>query len=167
MRRFSATLDSQARMITFVVLIVVMIPILTMVSIYTKHHDPWILLAPVVVILALGITVLYRIKGFGLDNDGLHIFRPIGESIYPLHQFRSITSITAKELGFGIRTFASGGFLGYFGKFYYRNHGPVTLYVTDKDKMLLITLADDKKIIISPDDPAGFMAAFQDLMKRH
>ena len=105
MHRFSATLDSQSRMISFVVLVIIMIPILTIVSVYTKHHDPWILLAPVVVILALGVTALFRTKGYWLDREALHIMRQTGEVVFPLHRIRSITSVTVKEMGFGIRTF--------------------------------------------------------------
>jgi hypothetical protein len=165
MRRFSATMDGLAKSLSFVVLIVILIPMLTIVSVYSKHHDWRMLIAPAVVFLALGITAFYRTKGYGLDAEGLHIYRPIGEVKYALHNIRSVASVTARDLGFGIRTFGSGGFLGYFGKFYYRNYGHVTLYVTDREKMLLITLADDKKIIISPDDTAAFMAAFHELMK--
>lgn len=166
MRRFTATMDGLAKSISFVVFIVILIPILTIVSVYSKHHDWRILIAPLIVFLVLGFTTFFRIRGYGLDAEGLHIFRPIGEVKYALHDIRSITSITSKELGFGVRTFGSGGFMGYFGRFFYRNYGHVTLYATDREKMLLITLADDKKIIISPDDTAAFMAAFQELMKR-
>jgi hypothetical protein len=166
MHRFTATMDRQAKMISYLVLIVVLIPITTIVSLYFREHDLKLLIAPVVVILALGIAALYRVKGYELSSEGLHIVRPIGETKYPLHRIRSLTSVTSKDMGFGIRTFGSGGFLGYFGKFYYRKIGAATLYVTDVQKMLLITLDDDKKIVISPDDTAAFMAAFQELMKR-
>jgi hypothetical protein len=164
--RFPATMDSLAKSLSFVVVIIVLIPILTIVSVYSKHHDWRMLIAPVIVLLALGITALYRVKSYSLGADGLHINRPVGAVKYPLHQIRSIASVTSKDLGMGIRTFGSGGFLGYFGKFYYRNYGNMTLYVTDREKMLLITLDDDRKVIISPDDTAAFMAAFQELMKR-
>jgi hypothetical protein len=167
MRRFSATMDSLAKSLSFVVFIIILIPLLTIVSVYSKHHDWRILIAPLIVFLALGVATFYRIKGYGLDSEGLHIFRPVGEVKYSLSDIRSVTSVTTKELGFGIRTFGSGGFLGYFGKFYYRNYGHVTLYATDREKMLLITLSDDKKIIISPDDTAAFMNAFHELMKKH
>lgn len=164
--RFTATMDGQAKTISFVVLVIVLIPIISIISLYNKHHDPWLLLGPVVVVIALVIAALYRPKSYSLDVEGLHIHRPIGDVHVPLAQFRSVTSITSKELGVGIRTFGSGGFLGYFGKFYYRKQGHVILYVTDKEKMLLIILEDERKIIISPDQPAAFMSTFQDLIKR-
>lgn len=166
MRRFSATLDSQARQISFVVVLIVVIPIFVIVSQYLKLHDRWLLLGPALVTAGLGVTALFYVKEYHLDGEALHIIRPVGAKSYPLHRFRSIVPVTTKELGFGIRTFGSGGFLGYFGMFYYRKHGHMTLYVTDRTKMLLITLEDERKIIISPDDPAAFIAAFSELTKR-
>ena len=166
MRRFTATMDNLAKIITYVVLIIILFPITKVILIYTKDHDAKLLLTPLFVIFTLVVAALLHVKEYGLDAEGLHIFRPAGELKYPLHRFRSVASVTSKELGFGIRTFGSGGFLGYFGKFYYKKIGPATLYVTDREKMLLITLDDDRKIIISPDDTAAFMAAFQELTKR-
>ncbi len=166
MRCFSATLDSMAKQISFVVVLIVVIPISTILIQYLRLHDPRLLIGPIVVVAALGTTALFYVKEYTLDSEGLHIIRPIVNADYPLHRFRSIVPITVKELGFGIRTFASGGFLGYFGKFYYRKWGHMTLYVTDRTKMLLITLDDDRKIIISPDDTPAFMAAFTELTKR-
>jgi hypothetical protein len=165
-QRFSATMDGQAKTITFVVLVIVLIPIISIISLYGKEHDPWLLLGPVVVVIALIVAALYRPKAYKLGLEGLDILRPIGELNFPLHRFRSVSSITSKELGFGIRTFGSGGFLGYFGKFYYKNYGHINLYVCDREKMLLIILDDERKIIVSPDDPEAFMSAFHELMKR-
>lgn len=166
MRRFTATMDHLAKIITYVVMIIILFPITKVIVLYTKEHDLKLLLVPLFVFVVLGVAALFRTKEYGLDAEGLHIYRPSGEVKFPLHRFRSIASVTSKELGFGVRTFGSGGFFGYFGKFYYKKIGAATLYVTDREKMLLITLDDDRKIIISPDDTAGFMAAFQELTKR-
>jgi hypothetical protein len=164
--RFSAVMDNLAKTLTFVVFVVILIPFISIFNLYRKEQNPWILVAPAVIVIVLVIAALYRTKEYSLDGEGLHIHRPIGDAVFPLHRFRSVASVTSKELGFGIRTFGSGGFFGYFGKFYYKKIGAVTLYVTDREKMLLIVLDDDRKIIISPEDPAAFMAAFHELMKR-
>jgi hypothetical protein len=165
MRRFTATMDSLAKTLTFVVLVILVIPFITIVSQYIRIHEPLLLLGPAIVALVLFITMLYRPKEYLLDAEGLHIIRPMNSVHIPLYKIRSIMPVTTKELGFGLRAFGSGGFLGYFGVFYYRNYGRVMLYATDRSKMLLITLDNDRRIIISPDDTDGFMAAFQE-MKR-
>lgn len=166
MQRFSATLDGLARTLTFVVFAILVIPILSIISLYHKEHSAVLFIAPAAVIIALLVAMLYRVKGYALDAESLVIERPVADARYPLHRIRSIRAVTTKDLGFGIRTFGSGGFFGYFGKFYYRNTGHITAYVTDRSKMLLVTLDDDKKFIISPDDAAGFMQAFQERMKK-
>lgn len=166
MRRFTATIDSLSRTLTFVVIVVLIIPFITIGSQYMKLGDPLLLIGPVITIVALTAVFLYRIKGYGLDAAGLHIDRLVKPVTIPFQSIEGIMPITAKELGLGIRAFGSGGFFGYLGKFYYRTHGWITLYVTDRSKMLLITLAGDRKVIISPDDTAGFIAAFNDLKRK-
>ena len=163
MRRFSASMDDLAKTITFVVCIVLVVPFFVIFNQYRQSHQALMWLGPVVVVLALVTAALFRPKEYTLDSEGLNIVRPIKPIMIPLHSINSVMPVTSKELGFGIRTFGSGGFFGYFGKFYYRNHGTITLYATDRSKMLLITLTNDRKIIISPDDPSGFLTAFNDL----
>ena len=158
-------MDSLARILTFVVLVVLVIPFITIISQYTRIHDSRLLLGPVVILLGIMVTMLYRPKEYQLDAEGLHIIRTVKPVHIPLYNIRSIMPVTTKELGYGLRALGSGGFLGYFGVFYYKNHGRITLYATDRSKMLLIILDNDRKIIISPDDTDGFMAAFNE-MKR-
>ena len=142
-----------------------MIPFITTVTQYARLHDPRLLLGPGIVIVIIIFALLYRPKEYLLDAEGLHIIRQAKPADFPLHSIRSIMPVTTKELGFGLHAIASGGFLGYFGKYYYRNYGIITLYATDRTKLLLITLDNNRRIIISPDDTAGFMAAFNE-MKR-
>jgi hypothetical protein len=165
-RRFPATLDDLAKTITFVVCIVLVIPFFVIFNQYRQLHQPLLLLGPAIVIIGLIITALYRPKEYLLDTSGLRIVRPAKTLIIPLHSINSIMPMTSKELGGGVRAFGSGGFLGYFGKFWYRSHGYVTLYATDRSKMLLITLTNDRKIIISPDDPSEFLAAFNEMKRK-
>lgn len=121
------------------------------------------LIGPVVVILALIAAALYRPVAYELNATGIKIVRSLHPVDILFQDIRSINSVTSKELGFGLRIFGSGGFLGYFGKFYYREHGWIQLYATDRNKMLLITLHNDKKVIISPDDTEAFMRAFREV----
>ena len=164
-RNFTASLDSLAKSITFVVCLVIVIPFFTIFMQYKKLNQPLLLLPPAVVTVLLIIVALYRPKGFALSSEGIEVERMAGPVRFPLQAIRSITPVDAKELGFGLRTFGVGGFLGYWGRYRYQHIGAATLFVTDRSKMLLMTLADDRKIIISPDDTAGFMQAFRELKR--
>ncbi|MBS1643609.1 MAG: hypothetical protein JST36_01090 [Bacteroidetes bacterium] len=165
MQKFTATMDGVAKTITYVLLFVLVIPFYTMVRLYTQSHDLLMLVVPIVVSLALILAYLYRPQAYGLDASSLHVFRSIKPLVIPLKSILEVKPITTKELGFGIRTFGVGGFFGYFGKFLYKKHGSIWLYVTDRSKMLLVTLRDESQIMISPDDTAGFLNALQEKMR--
>ena len=162
-RNFTASLDSLAKSITFTVCLVIVIPFFTIFMQYKKLNQPLLLLPPAVVALSLVIVALYRPNGYALSNDGLAVLRPAGPVRYPLQVIRSIAPVATKDLGFGLRTFGVGGFLGYWGRYRYQHIGAATLFVTDRSKMLLVTLADNRRIIISPDDTAGFLQAFGEM----
>jgi hypothetical protein len=163
MRRFTATMDSLAKTLTFALLMVLVIPFYTIIRQYFKLDDIRMLIGPAVVTIGVILVVLYRPKGYALDKSVLRILRQAGPLDIPLRSIRSIMPVTSKELGFGI--FGTGGFFGYFGPYIYQNHGKVAMYATDKSKMLLLTLDDERRIVISPDDPEGFMTAFRELKR--
>lgn len=165
MKRFDATLDSLSRTITFVLCMVMVIPFIAIVRLAFTTGDMRMLIAPGVILIVLGLLVLYRVKGYQLDHESLTVLRAVRPPVIPLNTIRSVEAVTAKELGAGVRTFGNGGFMGYTGRFYYKNIGHANLYVTDRSKQLLLTLVDDRKIIISPDDPPAFMKAFMELRK--
>jgi hypothetical protein len=163
LHRFPARLDSLSRTLSFVVVVALIIPFGSILTQYLKYHDPLLLIGPVIVVVALIVAALLRTTAYEINNAGILVIRPFRSVEIPFREIRSINSITSKELGFGLRAFGSGGFLGYFGRFYYRDHGWITLYATDRSKMLLITLHDDRKIIITPDDLEGFMKTFREM----
>lgn len=165
MKRFDATLDSLSRTITFVLCIVMVIPFIAIARQAFTTGDLRMLIAPAIITIVLFLLVLYRVKGYQLDHESLTVLRAFKPPVIPLNTIRSIEAVTAKELGAGVRTFGNGGFMGYTGRFYYKNIGHANLYVTDRSKQLMLTLNDDRKIIISPDDPPAFMKAFLELRK--
>ena len=163
MNHFPARLDTLSKMITTVVFFVLVVPFITIGQHYYSHHDPKMLLAPVGIVLVLSICALYRPTGYTLTNDGLQIHRALGTRTIPAATIESIIPITTTDLGGGIRTFGSGGAFGYLGLFWYRKMGHMTLYVTDRSKMLLVKLVNGKKLLISPDDTQAFLQLYQSL----
>ena len=165
MKRFEATLDSLSRTLTFVICLVMVIPFIAISQKAVASGDMRLFIGPAVLILIMGVVVLFRVKGYELNHESLTILRPAKPRIIPLTTIRSVESVSSKDLGAGVRTFGNGGFLGYTGRYYYKNIGHANLYVTDRSKLLLLTLTDDRKIIISPDDGPAFMKAFMELRK--
>ncbi len=56
-----------------------------------------------------------------------------------------------------LRTFGVGGFWGYWGRFSDASIGNMTWYVTRRDKMVLLKILDNKKVILSPDEVEIFV----------
>ena len=56
--------------------------------------------------------------------------------------------------------FGVGGLFGYYGNFVNSTLGSMTWYATRRDKAVLITTLENKKIIVTPDSPEEFVASF-------
>ncbi len=166
MKRFDTTLDSLSKTLSFVLCVVMVIPFIAIARQATGTGDMRLFIAPAIVVLLLAVVLLFRVKGYELSSETLTILRPLKPPVIPLNTIRSVESVTLKDLGAGVRTFGNGGFMGYTGRYYYKKIGHVNMYVTDRGKLLLITLTDDRKILISPDDPPAFMNAFMELRKQ-
>jgi hypothetical protein len=65
-----------------------------------------------------------------------------------------------EKIGWAIRTFGVGGLFGYYGKFANTKLGSMTWYATRKDRAILVRTIDNKKIILTPDEPEKFVADF-------
>jgi len=71
-----------------------------------------------------------------------------------INEIKEIKVLEFHDLTGLVRTFGNGGLFGYYGKFYSRKQGKMTLYTTRRDNRIMIITKADKKIIISPDDLA-------------
>ncbi len=108
--------------------------------------------------LTLGIillTYLFAPKEYEITLDGLLIKRPLRSFTIPSKEIVEVNRIQEKISG--IRLWASGGLFGYFGLFKLSGLGRVWVYATNKNKLVLIK-TKDKKYIISPKDPNGFLS---------
>ncbi|RYD52848.1 MAG: hypothetical protein EOP52_01500 [Sphingobacteriales bacterium] len=157
---FEAKLDDLSKILTYVLLAILVVPFILLVN-EAAHGHPEVLIPFAVVFIILGITTRFRIRRYQLTPDTLEIVQVKGIKSFPRASFQSATPVTTKDLGFGIRLFGSGGFLGYFGTFFYRNVGKVKVYATDRTKLILLRQTDGKQVMISPADPAAFLQALK------
>ena len=95
---------------------------------------------------------LFSIKNYAIENGVLAINRPIGNKSINIAEITEVRPIEKGELSGAIRLFGNGGFLGYYGKYYNRSLGHMTLYATQAKNRVLIKTMSGQKIIISPDD---------------
>ncbi len=112
---------------------------------------------PVLVLpLALLLTWLFHPMKYVVDGSNLVIKRPLGSIKIPLREIREVSKIDRGGILAGFRLFGSGGLFGYFGAFRFRDHGTVSMWATDKNKLVFIR-TDFKKYVISPDNVIEFL----------
>ena len=97
-------------------------------------------------------SYIFSTQRYTLSGKDLIIRRVIRDVVIHLEDITEIRPLERSELSGAIRTFASGGLFGYFGKFYSTRLGHMTWYVTQRNKAILIRTSKGSKIIISPDD---------------
>lgn len=164
MPRFSATLDKNAKGITVLTCVVMIIPYVMLGKIFAATGNWTVLIPPVIVLTGLICCFLWRPKDYSLELQELQIHRIVGDLTFPVSEIERMEPIDTKEQGTGIRTFGSGGFFGYFGRFWYKKLRSISMYATDKSKLLLISFTGGRKpIIISPDDTEGFIKTFRNI----
>lgn len=105
---------------------------------------------------------LFHPLGYVLDEECLHIRRPIGNLRIPYKDIENIGYISKEELGNCARLFACGGLFGYFGTYISNKFGKINMWCTNKDGMIFIIQNDEKITLISPSDSDLFIALMND-----
>jgi hypothetical protein len=72
-----------------------------------------------------------------------------------------MSAISEAELGRAWRMMGNGGVFGYTGYYSSSNIGKMRWFVSQRKNYVLITMNNDSKFLLSPDDVAGFLAATQ------
>lgn len=160
--RFAARWSRLVWIVTLAVTVVVVL--ITGGMIWTAVAAPrgvqWLLIASAVVVLsALCITVLFAPLAYGVLDTGILIHRAAGLVVIRYEQISEIRRIQSREIGSSVRVFGSGGFFGWFGRFYGRRIGWFRAYCSSQADLVLITRTDGGKIVISPYPADAFLDA--------
>ncbi|MCW3084676.1 MAG: hypothetical protein JWP12_2042 [Bacteroidetes bacterium] len=105
------------------------------------------------------ISWLFHPVGYEVTQGAIVIKRPANKVTINKQGIESVRLLEKSETAGTIRSFASGGLFGYFGKF----NGPLgkmTWYVTNKNNMVLLKMRDGKIYVVSPDDTSTFIKEF-------
>ena len=145
--KYPASLDKVAKGITVGAFLLILGIIIVTVINSAGRIPVFIPFIPAVISVA---AYFYAPKSYTLSDTALIINKVIGKVQIDLNTIKEVQKIPKFEGG-TIRTFGSGGFFGYYGKFYNRVIGKMSMYVTRRDTMILVK-TKDRNIIISPDD---------------
>ena len=108
------------------------------------------------------LCFVLRPRYYIVYEDRIIIKRLFRSVTIPRNEIRLCRTITEKELGPLIRVFGVGGLFGYFGKFFSSSLGAVRLYATQQHNLVLLYVNKDRKILLSPDEPAAFTRKVSD-----
>ena len=157
---YKTSLDSWAKGITIVGTFLFLSIIFGQFAIIEKSEKG----IPIIIILTLiaiyFITFALRPINYSLSADALIIHRLYKDVKIDRKTIKLVEVLEKESLSWSIRTFGVGGLFGYFGKFANTKLGSMTWYATRRDRAVLVQTIDNKKIILTPDEPEIFVNDF-------
>lgn len=102
-------------------------------------------------------SFLFHPSSYSVNRTELIISRPAKGVKIRVGDIKNVERLTRKDLAWSVRIFGVGGLFGYYGKFSNKTIGPMTWYATRRNSYVLIQLKNNKKIIITPDEPEEFI----------
>ncbi|MBE0545596.1 MAG: hypothetical protein IH623_30060 [Verrucomicrobia bacterium] len=122
------------------------------------RKDLWVaVLIPGSVLLILGITALFCVRGYTVRQRELWIHRSFWQTRMPLKDLRRAYA-DAKAMHKCIRSCGNGGFMGVTGWFYNKKLGNFRAFITDPARSVVLEFAK-RRVVVSPDDPRAFVRA--------
>lgn len=98
----------------------------------------------------LCVTIFFAPLGYTV-HAGLILVNRMGRPVViACRESAEIRRMNAAEIGFAVRIVGSGGFFGWFGRFYSRRLGRFRAYITNRNAFVLVTQTDGTKIVLSP-----------------
>jgi hypothetical protein len=110
-----------------------------------------------VVVATIGVSALFLIRGYRLDDRGLHVERLLWADRIPLVGLRRAwldPEATAKSM----RLFGNSGFFCIAGLFTNRKLGRYRVFATDPRRAVVLQLAE-RTVVVTPEAPPRFLAA--------
>jgi hypothetical protein len=112
-------------------------------------------------LLIIYFTVFaFRPLNYTLTSDKLIVNRLFPNVSINRNDITSLELLDEQDIRSSVRTLGVGGLFGYFGKFANMKLGSMTWYATRTDRTVLVRTVDNKKIILTPDEPERLVADF-------
>ena len=157
--KFAASLDKTAIVLTVLVTIVFAVIIGGQYAIIADAGRAVPIYTTVGCLLIYGLAFAFRPAGYVVTADEVIISRPLWDVHIKRADIRRVAALPARDLSASIRLFGVGGLFGYYGKYTNSALGRTTWYATRRDTPVLVETADNKKFILTPNDPNSFAKA--------
>ena len=154
---FKASLDTLAKGVTIGISILFAVVVAGQIYLYCSDAELSAFLTAIPLLAVYLATYCFRPIDYDITNDKLVIHRTIKDVIINRQDIKNVQSINKSQMKWTIRTFGVGGLFGYYGPFVNSHFGNMTWYATRRDNTVLIETVDDKKLIVTPDEPEAFI----------
>jgi hypothetical protein len=160
MTTFTTSLDKFHKITTSIVFIILLLALLSAFFLIPK--DEHNITDSIIFLPIISISVyLFRPNNYSVSSDKLLIHRMLKDIEIDRNNIQSVQEIDESQVKNSLRTFGVGGFFGSFGKFWNSTLGNMIWYTTRRNNFVLVETKDQKKIILTPDKPAEFVASFR------
>jgi PH (Pleckstrin Homology) domain-containing protein len=157
-KRFDANFDDQAKLITHLVIFGALIAYASEIFNVTTSRDSSASLVFLLFPVTLIVWAIHPVY-YAISDGSINIKRPLGQIKISFEAIDEVRLIEPGDLGLLVRLFGSGGLFGYLGVYSSYKIGKLMMWCTNKEGFILI-ICGDKKTVISPADPSGFLAEY-------
>ena len=157
---FKASLDITSKIISISIFLF-SISFFVIEKLILKMDEGFVYIPLLILLPILISTYIYSPKSYSVDMDNIIVNRMASNFFISRKEIKSIVEISSKEMGMPWRTFGNGGLFGYTGYYSSSKLGKMRWFVSQRKNYVLITMNNESKFLLSPDDVAGFLAATQ------
>ena len=155
---YKTSLDKTAIVITSAVTIMFAVVIGGQYVFMTDHGLGGAFYTTVACVLIYLLAFAFRPVKYIVTGEEVIVVRPLLDVHLKRSDFQTVGLVERGETSGSIRILGVGGLFGYYGSFANFSLGRMTWYATRRDKQVLIYTKDKKKIVVTPNDPEGFVA---------
>lgn len=157
--QFDAPLGRTVKLATGAsLLILVTVIVVPQLALSGKPAPIWVRwIVPSLVLTVFGVVALFSVRGYAVTGRELWIQRACWQTRYSLDQLQSAHADPGAMQG-SLRMAGNGGLFAFTGWFRNKKLGTYRAFVTDQTRCVVMEFKD-RKIVVSPGDPAGFLRA--------
>ena len=158
---YKASFDKTTKVITSLTSLLFLGIAVLQIVLYMQHHAVVFLASALLLLLIYFVTYWYCPINYRVTTDDVVVHRHGSDIRFLRSDIRCIQMVQKEKLKGTVRLIGVGGLFGYCGQFSNAEFGCMTWYATKhRDKMVLIELNNNKKIIVTPDEPEQFVEQF-------
>ena len=162
---FKASLDKRTKYITAFLIVIVCfacyLPFFLENFDKFKTSNYFILSLP---ILIFSICYYFRPFSYEINSSEIIVNRLYDKVVYKQSEIKEVFILDKKRLSNSIRSFANGGFFGFYGSFYNKEFGDMTWYGTKTDGYVMV-IFNKSKIVLTPDETSKFIENLKQFKK--